>query len=122
MRNIVKRASAGAVCGAALLFTGGMGVAGAQPPFVIQDGLVNVAIGDITILEDVNVAVGATVAAAICGVEVGPVAVLGNAVDADGGQRTVCNVPGGDVLITQNAPGQSEGAPGGRQNPGQPAP
>ena len=50
----------------------------------IQDGLVNVAIGDVTILEDVNVGVAAQVAANVCGVKVGPVAVLGRAVDRSG--------------------------------------
>ena len=71
MRNIVKRASAGAVVGGSLLFTAGLGIASAQP-LNLQDGLVNVAVGDVTILEDVNVGVAATVAAAICGIDVGP--------------------------------------------------
>jgi hypothetical protein len=42
-----------------------------------QDGLVNVAVGDVTILQDVNIGVAAQIAATICGVKVGPVAVLG---------------------------------------------
>lgn len=71
----------------------------AQPQ---QDGLVNVAIGDITILEDVNIGVAAQVAANICGVKVGPVAVLGTAVDRSGATRTVCTTDQGDINLTQN--------------------
>jgi hypothetical protein len=66
-----------------------------------QDGLVNVAIGDITI-EDVNVGVAALVAANVCGVQVGPVVVLATRVDATGVQRTVCETDTGDVVLTQN--------------------
>jgi hypothetical protein len=111
MRNIVKSVAAGTAVGGSLLFTAGLGIANAQP-LNLQDGLVNVGVGDVTILEDVNVGVGATVAAAICGINVSDVNVLAEQVDADDGQQTVCNVPGGDVLLTQNAgtPGQSGGA------------
>ncbi|BBY95921.1 hypothetical protein MGALJ_55900 [Mycobacterium gallinarum] len=125
MNSIMKRASAGAVLGGSLLFTAGLGMAGAQP-LNLQDGLVNVGVGDVTILEDVNVGVAATVAAAICGINVSDVNVLATQVDADGGQQTVCDVPGGDVLLTQNAgtPGQSGQAPGGgpATAPGNPTP
>lgn len=67
-----------------------------------QDGLVNVVVGDITILEDVNIGVAAQVAANICGVNVGPVAVLGRAVDRSGDSETVCETDQGDVMIEQN--------------------
>ena len=56
----------------------------------LGDGLINVQVGDITVTDVVDVQVAAEVAANICGVEVGPVAVLGTAVDADGASRTVC--------------------------------
>ena len=72
----------------------------AQP--TIQDGLVNVAVGDVTILEDVNIGVAALVAANVCGVKVGPVAVLGQAVDRSGEVRTVCESDQGPVTIEQN--------------------
>ena len=101
MQNIMKKTAAGAVMGGALLFTGGMGLAGAQP-LNLQDGLVNLAVGDVTILQDVNVAVAAQVAAAICGVKVGPVAVLGRAVDRSGTTRTVCPNNLSPVTIQQN--------------------
>ncbi len=73
--------------------------AAAQPN---QDGLINVAVGDVTILEDVNIGVAAQVAAEVCGVQVGPVAVLGRAVDRDGATRTVCESDQGPVTISQN--------------------
>jgi hypothetical protein len=125
MKNLVKTAAVSALAGGSLLFTAGLGTVNAQP-LNLQDGLVNVAVGDVTILEDVNVGVAATVAAAICGINVSDVNVLATQVDADGGQETVCNVPGGDVLLTQNAgtPGQSGQAPGGgpATAPGNPTP
>lgn len=66
-----------------------------------QDGLVNVMIGDVTI-EDVAVGVAAQIAANVCGVKVGPVAVLGAAVDRSGNTETVCETDQGDVTLTQN--------------------
>ena len=67
-----------------------------------QDGLVNVMIGDVTIEDAVDIGVAAQVAANICGVKVGPVAVLGRAVDRSGNTRTVCETDQGDVTLTQN--------------------
>jgi hypothetical protein len=86
------------------LFAGAMLVGGAAAPAgaqVQQDGLVNVAIGDITI-EDINVGVAAAVAANVCGVRVGPVAILATQVDRSGAQRTVCTTGDQDVVISQN--------------------
>jgi len=74
----------------------------ASAQVAIQDGLVNVAVGDVTILEDVNIGVGAQVAANICGLKVGPLAVLGAAVDRSGAPRTVCTTDQGPVTIEQN--------------------
>ena len=74
----------------------------AAAQIAIQDGLVNVAVGDVTILEDVNVGVAAQVAANVCGVKVGPVALLGRAVDRSGATQTVCTTPQGPVTISQN--------------------
>ena len=81
-------------------------VAGAQGP-VNQDGLVNVNVGDVTILQDVNVAAVVGIAANVCDVDVGPVAaaVLGEAiaVDRSGRSRTLCtNSLGESVDIVQN--------------------
>lgn len=67
-----------------------------------QDGLVNVMIGDIEILNDANIGVAANVAANICGINVGPVAILATQVDRSGGQRTVCTIGDQAVRIVQN--------------------
>ena len=68
----------------------------------VQDGLVNVAIGDVEVLNDARIGVAPVVAANVCGVKVGPVAVLGRAVDASGDAETVCETPTGPVTISQN--------------------
>ncbi len=87
------------------LFAGAAVMAGTAAPAHAanqnQDGLVNVTIGDITI-QDVNIGVAAQIAAQVCGVKVGPVAVLGVAVDRSGAMRTVCQSDQGDVVLTQN--------------------
>jgi hypothetical protein len=100
MAGYVRKSIVTVFAGAALV-AGAASPASAQP---IQDGLVNVAVGDVTILEDVNVGVAAVVAANICGVKVGPVAVLGRAVDRSGTTQTVCtNDQRGAVDLIQNA-------------------
>ena len=71
-------------------------------PVQFQDGLVNVAIGDVEILNDARIGVAAAVAAAVCGVKVGPVAVLATQVDAGGPTATVCTVGTDPVTIEQN--------------------
>ena len=93
MRKLIATLFATSLLGAGVAST-----AAAQ----VQDGLVNVAIGDVTILEDVNVGVAAQVAANICGVKVGPVAVLGRAVDRSGQTETVCTVNQEPITISQN--------------------
>ncbi len=63
--------------------------ASAQP--VIQDGLVNVNVGDVVVQDAVDIGVAAQIAANICGVKVGPIAVLGTVVDRSGtDSRTIC--------------------------------
>ena len=65
------------------------------------NNLVNVNIGDVTILKDVNVNLAAQVAANICGLEVGPVLILAQEVDATGTARAVCtNRRQGPITIT----------------------
>jgi hypothetical protein len=93
-----RRFAAALAFGAALALP----AAGAGAQTQTQDGLVNVAVGDVTILQDVDVAVAAEVAANICGVDVGPVAVLGTAVDASGADATVCTTAQGPVTIGQS--------------------
>ena len=66
----------------------------------LQDGLVNVAVGDVTLKDTADVNVAAEVAANVCGVDVGPIAVLAEAVDADGETRTVCQTDNGPITIS----------------------
>jgi xanthine dehydrogenase molybdopterin-binding subunit B len=103
MNRSARRATAAAF-GSAVFAFGSLGLAGpaSASSHVQQDGLVNVNVGDVTILEDVNIGVAAQVAANVCGVKVGPVAVLGRAVDRSGDTSTVCETDQGDVTISQN--------------------
>jgi xanthine dehydrogenase molybdopterin-binding subunit B len=84
------------------LLTGGAlaGPASAAPPQ--QDGLVNVNVGDVEILNDVNIGVAAQVAANICGVSVKNVAVLARITDRSGDTTTVCETAQGPVQFVQN--------------------
>jgi hypothetical protein len=75
---------------AATLLSGMLAIGVAAPAMAQQNGLVNVEIGDVTILEDVRIGVAASIAANVCGVRVGPVAILARQVDRSGVQRTVC--------------------------------
>jgi hypothetical protein len=80
-----------------------LGLAGsATAQVAVQDGLVNVAIGDIELLNDAKIGIAAQVAANVCGVKVGPVAVLATQVDASGDTATVCTTDQGPVTIEQN--------------------
>ncbi|MGH3365648.1 MAG: hypothetical protein ACRDOY_00400 [Nocardioidaceae bacterium] len=85
-----------------LVFAGGVAAPAQAQPVVVQDGLVNVSVGDVTILKNVNVGVAAQVAAQVCGVDVGPISVIGNAVDAGDGPATICQSAQGPVRILQN--------------------
>lgn len=86
------------LCATSLLGLGVVGTAGAQQ----QNGLVNVAVDDVNILNNARIGVAAQVAAALCGIKVGPVAVLGTAVDASGDAAFVCEAANGPVTITNS--------------------
>jgi hypothetical protein len=86
---------------ASVLFVIGAGLpANAQ---VEQDGLVNVAVGDVTILEDVDVAIVANVVANVCNLDVNAAVLAIQEVD-ESGQDFTCTFRGGrqDVTISQN--------------------
>ena len=85
---------------AGAIAAGGLVTLGAQT--TVGDGLINVAVGDVNVLNNVDIGVAAQVAAQICGVNVGPVAVLGAAVDKSGRTRTVCSTDQGPVTLRQN--------------------
>ena len=96
----IKKAFA-AMSAAALLSASAAGPAAAATQ--TQDGLVNVAVGDVTIARDVNVAAVVDVVANVCGTNVGPVTALAQQVDATGTATAVCTAGGQTVRILQNA-------------------
>jgi hypothetical protein len=98
MMSRTKTLAISIAMGAAVLFTPTASVA-AQT--TVGDGLVNVAVGDITIARNVDVAVVADVVAQVCGVDVGPVNVLARQVDLSGEPVTICQSPQGPVTIRQ---------------------
>ena len=100
--NMLKNAAAGAVLGGSLLFTAGLGMATAQPAEA-PDGLVNLSVGDVTLLEAVSADTAATAAGAICGAVPADVSALATQVDAEGAEQVVCpGLPGGDLVVAQN--------------------
>lgn len=90
---------------AALFTTALLGVGIAAPASAAnnsqQAGLVNVSVGDVSVLDNANVGVAANVAAEICGVNVGPVAILAVNTAATGTQHTVCMIGDQAVTLTQ---------------------
>jgi len=100
MTHFVRKSLITVVAGAAIA-TGAAAPAYAAPT-AVQDGLVNVAVGDVTVLQDVNIGVAAQIAANVCGVAVGPVAVLGRAVDRSGTTSTVCDTGTQTARLLQN--------------------
>jgi hypothetical protein len=100
MTSYAKKTLVSLFAGAALTGGAAMPAQAATPQF--QDGLVNVAVGDVSVLNNAHIGVVAQVAAQICGLNVGPVAVLGRAVDRSGATSTVCTVDGAPVTISNN--------------------
>lgn len=97
------RIAAGTAFAGSLLFTGAVAPASAAP--VIQDGLVNVTIGDITVTDTVDVAASAAITACdLVDVSGTQVAVLARAtnVDRSGNEQTICRTDAGDVTLTNN--------------------
>jgi hypothetical protein len=98
MNKHARRSALALVAGAAIVATGALP---ASADNNVQDGLVNLAVGPITI-RDLNIGVAAQVAAAICGLDVGPIAIIGGAVDAGGPSPVLCDVVNQPVTLTQN--------------------
>ena len=87
---------------AALLAVGVVGPASAQT--TVGDGLVNVAVGNVNVLRNVNIAVAADVVAQVCGLDVTAVVGVISAIDAGGaGPTTFCRTATGPVRVRQNS-------------------
>jgi hypothetical protein len=119
MQNLMKRASAGAVFGGALLAAGGFGLAHAAPPAqsVVNDGKVNVTVTSggqqVGVLQDVSLASAQALAASACP-NAGITADAFQALDVNGTlvPGTCAGVDGGVTFtFAQNGPGNSENAP-----------
>ena len=91
MRNTVKRTAAGAVLGGSLLVTGGLGIANAVPPNNANDQQVDLAIGNSSVLHDLNVNVAAQIANLLCGT--GANATGPNATGTNGTEATANGTP-----------------------------
>jgi hypothetical protein len=74
-----------------------------------QTGLVNVSLGDLDVLNNVNLAVAANIAATVCDIAV-PVSVLATQLVGDGGM-TVCTTSAGPLTIDQALNGPHDGRP-----------
>ena len=124
MQNFVKRASAGAVVGGALLAAGGFGLAHAAPPAgsesVVNDGNVNVTVTaggqEVGVLQNVSLTGAQALATSACA-NAGITAAALQALDVSGTPlpNTCAGVDGVTFTFAQNSPGPSENAPG--QNP-----
>ena len=99
MNSLAKKSIATVFAGTVVA----VGVASPASAQTKQDGLVNVVVGDVTILEDVNVGVAASVAATLCDlVDVGAVNVLAVNTDTFSRTSTVCRTEAGKVRLVQN--------------------
>jgi hypothetical protein len=79
-----------------------------------QTGLVNVSVGDVNLLNNVNLGVGANVAANACGINV-PIAILATQV-ISGAQDYTCTSAAGPLTITQSQNGAPALPPGGNNS------
>lgn len=104
MRTMTKRTAAGAVLGGSLLFTGGLGIASAAPVGDVNDGLVNLGVGNTNLLTDVNTGVASQVASLICGqsANTADLDLKTNQVDAGTTANASCDSAQGLVTISQN--------------------
>ena len=93
--------SIGALLVAGSLSLGFVGPAAAQIN-TAEDGLVTVQIGNVSILNNLNIGVAADIVAQLCDVSISNIAVLAEQVDRRGGSRTVCQNDDGPIIIRQN--------------------
>jgi hypothetical protein len=123
MRNIVKHAAAGALLGGSLLATAGVGLASAVPPAA---NAVDLAIGNVKILQNASLDTAATVAGAVCNINADQANSLAQRATTEGNQQTVCSLPGGVVTFSQagsissgtgSAPAPAVGTPNSPMNP-----
>ena len=94
------------------------GGGGGQGPNQNQGGLLNVAVGDVTVLQNVGIGAAAQIAANLCGVTVGNVAALAALVGQNQQTQTVCEIGQGDQAVPVTIQRGTGGGGGGGGNPG----
>jgi hypothetical protein len=114
MRNIVRNTAAGAVLGGSLLFTAGLGLAGAAPPSASNG--VDLAIGNVKILQNASLDTASSVAGAVCNINTSQANTIAQKAATQSNEQTVCSLPGGVVTFSQagsvtNGTGPAAAAP-----------
>lgn len=102
MGNFVKTATAGAMLGGSLLFTVGLGIANAAPD-TLGDGKVNLTLGNVSVLENVDTAAAAQIAAGVCDTtDTSSLTTAVQGVDTNGADHVVCTNNLGTISFSQN--------------------
>ena len=102
MGNFVKTATAGAMLGGSLLFTVGLGIANAAPE-TAGDGKVNLTLGNVSVLENIDDAAAAQIAAGVCeNTDTASLTTAVQGVDANSGDHVVCTNNLGTISFSQN--------------------
>ncbi|MFN6545795.1 hypothetical protein [Mycolicibacterium nivoides] len=102
MGNFVKTATAGAMLGGSLLFTVGLGIANAAPD-TLGDGKVNLTLGNVSVLENVDTAAAAQIAAGVCeNTDTSSLTTAVQGVDTNGADHVVCTNNLGTISFSQN--------------------
>jgi hypothetical protein len=100
--NFVKTATAGAMLGGSLLFTVGLGIANAAPD-TLGDGKVNLTLGNVSVLENVDTAAAAQIAAGVCdNTDTSSLTTAVQGVDTNGADHVVCTNNLGTISFSQN--------------------
>lgn len=109
MGNLVKTATAGAMLGGSLLFTVGLGIAQAAPD-TAGDGKVNLTLGNVSVLQNVDDAAAAQIAAGVCeNTDTASLTTAVQGVDANGTDHVVCTNNLGTISFSQNGSAERPG-------------
>jgi hypothetical protein len=114
-KNFKSAATVCSVAAGSLLFTAGMGIAGAEPvpAPTVPDDLVTVTQGEATIVDSVATAEAASAITQLCGPAAPNALGLAQQVDLQGASQVACaGLPAGDVVVTQNVSVTSPVVPG----------
>ncbi|MCV7365193.1 hypothetical protein H7K19_26995 [Mycolicibacterium neworleansense] len=105
----MKTATAGAMLGGSLLFTVGLGVANAAPD-TAGDGKVNLTLGNVSVLENVDDAAAAQIAAGVCeNTDTASLTTAVQGVDANSTDHVVCTNNLGTISFSQNGTAERPG-------------